>query len=154
MVYKSYPRLGDGNIEISNIRICSTSSLQKLSPIRGRKPITKFPHLIVWYGLQKLSPIRGWKLLYTKILKHHTLIVYKSYPRLGDGNVVQSPLNVDVFNVYKSLPRLGDGNAETFWFVKSLRAGLQKLTPLRGRKRSSIYVSMNNYFSFTKAIPV
>jgi len=87
LVYKSYPRLGDGN-------------------------------------------------MYTVTQSDFIIQVYKSYPHLGDGNcvLVLSGL-VSTLQVYKSLPRLGDGNNN----IQSLQSaifknGLQKLTPIRGRK--------------------
>ena len=59
--------------------------LQKLTPIRGRKPLSAISILLSSSSLQKLTPIGGRKLI-QKVNSCYLYCVYKSYPRLGDGN--------------------------------------------------------------------
>ena len=75
MVYKSYPRLGDGNICGNIILVRDTTSLQKLSPFRGRKLNTTKFYNCSSRQFTKANPVKG-----TETLSHTIEPIAQSTP--------------------------------------------------------------------------
>ena len=116
-------------------RLC----LQKLSPFRGRKHVSCLSLSLCRNRLQKLTPIRGRKLIVIKSFGTNELpYVYKSYPRLGDGNLYffLARLIVCGLEFTKAYPDRGTETlCSSHESAKMTKCHcLQKLTLIRGRK--------------------
>ena len=108
----------------------------KAIPVQGTETLlSRSPHYCYFYRLQKLSPFRGRKLPSTPSTGMQLTSVYKSYPRLGDGNTRAKKCVVLVGIPFtKAIPVQG---TETQVHTKGQSRSpyrLQKLTPIRGRK--------------------
>ena len=109
-VYKSYPRLGDGNKFFRLFRYTHIlERLQKLSSIRGRKLNLIYTAVSLPRCLQKLTPIRGRK----EVVSVSLLIL--------QGRL-------------QKLPPFRGRKPNLLNFINYSLFRLQKLTPVRGRK--------------------
>ena len=80
----------------------------------------------------KAIPVKGTETSCSTFLLFLLLIVYKSYPRFGNGNFTEAfQYSVPVI-VYKSYPRFGDGNADSHKHIERFFKRFTKAIPVKG----------------------
>ena len=178
LVYKSYPRLGDGNISSlfsGNINLASLPdkgtetlsytqnrhlrilSFTKTYPDKGTETLLHYHLHIVEIQFTKAIPVQRTETfaLYFILSQPYSYStgLQKLSPLRGRKQLLSKACVSTLLAVCKSYPRQGDGNTNHF-FLTMVSFRLQKLTPIMGRKRIRNYSPAYRYGQFTKAYPV